>query len=149
MGCTTKIGAERRLPSAGRAYIQIRQAHLVACPTIWNKSSKNFHENERLFHIPVVTPSWDVCVPNPAQLVPFALHPRGIDQFLDNYIYSNVFDVWGMDPAAREQHLPVVCSKRAYARYVAVASGSQEEQEEAAYGATFGGGGGGGCDFFG
>ncbi|CAM9297315.1 unnamed protein product [Scytosiphon promiscuus] len=69
-------------------------------------------------------------------------------KFLDNYIYSNIFDVWGMETAEREQHLPVVCSKRAYTRYLAVADGSQEQQEEAAYGATFGGGGGG-FDFFG
>ncbi|CAM9172505.1 unnamed protein product [Pylaiella littoralis] len=39
---------------------------------------------------------------------------------LDDYIYNNIFDVWGMDPYERQQQLPGVYSAQSYARYAAV-----------------------------
>lgn len=38
---------------------------------------------------------------------------------LDDYIYNNIFDVWGMDPLERQQQLPHVYSAHVYARYAA------------------------------
>lgn len=40
-------------------------------------------------------------------------------QILDDYIFNNIFDVWGLDPPDRDIMLPSVYSRQAYARYFA------------------------------
>lgn len=39
-------------------------------------------------------------------------------QILDDYIYSIVFDVWGLDPPDRDRLLESVVSRQSYAQYV-------------------------------
>lgn len=46
-------------------------------------------------------------------------------QILDDYIFNNIFDVWGMDPPDRQRLLPIVYSRHEFARYVA---GRQDER---------------------
>ena len=40
-------------------------------------------------------------------------------QALDNYIYGQIFDVWGMQDSDREERLPIVYSRQQYAKYLA------------------------------
>ncbi|CAN0246018.1 unnamed protein product, partial [Laminaria digitata] len=39
--------------------------------------------------------------------------------YLDSYIYGQIFDVWGMEDADRQERLPTVYSRQQYARYLA------------------------------
>lgn len=38
---------------------------------------------------------------------------------LDEYIFNNIFDVWGLDPPDRDRMLPSVYNRQAYSRYFA------------------------------